>query len=397
MYCTLINTLETKCLEQSILEIWMYHEDTINRLTQDDILLAINKLDRSPYFGFSFAYHNLLGSIQRNESGHIIAAGSAMHHFVTVVDLNNLSSLGLADAGTEPAARLDEANYHWQLEVINTILRHEHERSPNDDVSVRVRMTRSFTDVSSAVVFLDLQRVLFCVVIMFVYTSIMLGRGFDFVQQRVYLTAAGMISVLMGIIIALGLTCALGFPYMPHYAILPFIMIGLGIDDMFVIVESWYNIDENDKKTKPLEESIALTLKDAGVAITVTSVTDVCAFSIGCITLLPGLKAFCATCAIGIAAVYLLQVSWFVAWMSIDQKRIESGRNGILPCITHSKKPKKSKDPTKNKYSWKNAGKSIFKWYGKLLESSFHAIIVILITLGFLSCGLYGTMNIKQE
>merc|ERR1719211_987664 len=165
-----------------------------------------------------------------------------------------------------------------------------------------------------------------------------------------------MISVLFGIVISLGITCALGFPYMPHYAILPFVMIGIGIDDMFVIVESWYNIDENTRKTKSLEENIALTLKDAGVAITVTSVTDVCAFSIGCITLLPGLKAFCLTCAIGIAAVYLLQVSWFVAWLSIDQKRINARRNGILPCIIHVKVEPKGDKTTKIKLPWRNMG-----------------------------------------
>ena len=397
VYCDLLNTLETKCLEQSILEIWMYHEETINSLTQEDILFAINKLDRSPYFGFTYDYSHLLGSIKRNESGHIVAATSAMHHLITVVDLNNLSSLGLADAGTEPAERLDEANYQWQWEVIQTVLSQNEEHN-DEEMNIGVRMTRSFTDVSSAVVFLDLKRVVFCVIIMFIYTSLMLGKV-DAIQQRVYLTVAGMISVLLGLVIALGVTCALGFPYMPHYAILPFIMIGLGIDDMFVIVESWYNLDVNSRKTKSLEENIALTLKDAGVAITVTSVTDICAFSIGCITLLPGLKAFCLTCAIGIAAVYLLQVSWFVAWMSIDQKRIESGRNGIIPCIVHKDVAKEgdTKDLEANNYTWKNIGKSIFTWHGHLLKYKIYSFTVILVTLGFLTCGLYGTINIRQE
>ena len=396
VYCELINTLETKCLEQSILEIWMYDESTINRLTQEDILFAINKLERSPYFGYSFNYDTLLGSIKRNESGHIVSARSAMHHLVTTVDLDNLSSLGLADAGTEPAAELDDANYQWQWEVINTILEEDKKSQKDVGMNVRVRMTRSYTDVSSAVVFLDMKMVLFCVVIMFIYTSFMLGR-FDIVQQRIYLTAAGLISVLLGIVIAIGLTSALGFPYMPHYAILPFIMIGLGIDDMFVIVESWYNLDKHIKETKPLDEQIALTLKDAGVAITVTSVTDICAFSIGCITILPGLKAFCLTCAIGITAVYLLQVSWFVAWLSIDQKRINSRRNGILPCIVHVKVEPKDDKTTKIRLPWKNVGKILFKSYGSLLSNMYYVTFVILATLGLLSCGLYGSLNIRQE
>ncbi len=52
---------------------------------------------------------------------------------------------------------------------------------------------------------------------------------------------------------------------------------------------------------------------------------------------MPGLQAFCVSCAIAIGAVFLLQTSWFVAWLSIDQRRIEERRNGIVPCIVHEK------------------------------------------------------------
>ena len=52
--------------------------------------------------------------------------------------------------------------------------------------------------------------------------------------------------------------------------------------------------------------------------------------------ILPGLQAFCATCALAIGSIYLLQASWFVAWLSIDQKRIEARKDGMLPCcIVH--------------------------------------------------------------
>ena len=397
VYCEVINSLDTKCLEQSLLEIWMYHEETINRLTQEDILFAINKLDKSPYFGFAYNFSDLLGSVTRNESGHVVGAKSALHHFVTVVDLENLSGVRLDDFGTAPTERLDEANYQWQWEVIKTVLRQDEEHS-NEGVRIRVRMTRSYTDVSSAVVFLDLRRVVVCVIIMFIYTSLMLGHV-DLIQQRIYLTIAGMTSVMLGLVIAFGITFALGFPYMPHYTVLPFMMIGLGIDDMFVIVKCWYNLDINSKKTKSLEENMALTLKNAGVAITVTSVTDICAFAVGCITIIPGLQAFCLNLAIGIAAVFLLQVSWFVAWMTLDEKRIKRGGNAILPCIIHTKlkEENESNENTNDKSSWKNMGKHLFKWYGNLLNYELYSFLVISITLCLLSFGLYGTINIKQE
>ena len=52
---------------------------------------------------------------------------------------------------------------------------------------------------------------------------------------------------------------------------------------MFVIIEAWNNLSAAEKQ-KPLPEKVALTMKHAGVSITVTSVTDFVAFAIGAST-----------------------------------------------------------------------------------------------------------------
>ena len=54
--------------------------------------------------------------------------------------------------------------------------------------------------------------------------------------------------------------------------------------------------------------------------------------------MLPGLQSFCFTCAMAIAAIFALQASWFVAFLAIDQRRIDQGRNAFAPCcIVHEK------------------------------------------------------------
>ena len=49
---------------------------------------------------------------------------------------------------------------------------------------------------------------------------------------------------------------------------------------------------------------------------------------------MPGLSSFCVTAAVCIAFIFVLQVSWTVAWLVIDERRIEENKHGIFPCIT---------------------------------------------------------------
>ena len=66
---------------------------------------------------------------------------------------------------------------------------------------------------------------------------------------------------------------------------------GIGIDDMFVIVQCLDNIElREESRDAKLGEKIALTMKQAGVAITLTSVTDIMCFFSAAITILPVLQ-----------------------------------------------------------------------------------------------------------
>ena len=44
IYCDLVNTLNDKCLESSILEIWKFDPKVVEKLTQKDIIDAINNV-----------------------------------------------------------------------------------------------------------------------------------------------------------------------------------------------------------------------------------------------------------------------------------------------------------------------------------------------------------------
>ena len=65
-----------------------------------------------------------------------------------------------------------------------------------------------------------------------------------------------MFSCILGLGAAFGIMFLLGMEYNQTHHILPFIAIGIGIDDMFVIMECWYNLLEENKGL-PLPERVS--------------------------------------------------------------------------------------------------------------------------------------------
>ena len=76
IYCDIVETLEERCGEYSVLEIWKYDPDVISGLTRQDIVDAINTVDESPIFGLKTDYANYLGQVERNLTGHVVGAKS---------------------------------------------------------------------------------------------------------------------------------------------------------------------------------------------------------------------------------------------------------------------------------------------------------------------------------
>ena len=164
-------------------------------------------------------------------------------------------------------------------------------------------------------------------------------------------------------------------------------------------------------------------MKHAGVAVTVTTFTDVIAFLVGSNTLLPVLQSFCVYAAISIFTIYALQVTHFVAWFSLgkwlllfcpkvqmswkhfqhwktqrtvliccnisDQRREQANRDGCLCCIVHTNfKSEQSKNTSMlNK---------IFGQVGKLLTKNLVKVVVIVLSVLFLSIGIWGTLSLTQ-
>ncbi|CAL8090383.1 unnamed protein product [Orchesella dallaii] len=384
LYCNIVSSLDEECFELNMLELWNYNASVISKLTREQIIEAVNQEQISPVFGRPVNYASELGKLQRNESGYIVGAQAVMIRWFARLNRTamNLGDV-LNDEGTGQA--VDKYNFMWEKELSNFFLSYR----PPEGVDIYFNVARSFADISGSTIMGDASMLAVGFSIVFMYVIFMLGK-FNFVEQRPLLSLAGLSCVGLAIIVSYGICSAFKIIYGPVHNILPFLLLGIGIDDMFVIMQCWNNLRADDLK-KSLPEKLGLTLQHAGVSITITSLTDFFAFAIGGTTVLPALQSFCIYAALGIIATYVFQATFFVAWLAIDQRRIERRRNAFIPYIIHA-----SFSP-KTWITRSFAQNAIEKIYCKFLFRKFSKVIVFLVTFGMFGVNIWGNILLRQE
>ena len=102
-----------------------------------------------------------------------------------------------------------------------------------------------------------------------------------------------------------GLAGYLGLLYSQLMAILPFIMLGVGVDGMFVLQGAMDVTNPADS----MEDRMGHTMCTGGLSIAAASMTNFGALMIGSSTSLPALSAFSMFAAAGVLFDLILQVT----------------------------------------------------------------------------------------
>ena len=259
IFCDLVTTLSTKCGMSSLLEMWRYEDDIIRTTTQQEILEAVNDLTHSPWYGYETNYSKLLGGVERDEAGRVVRARTALMVWsITVPDEVELDTSQGSGVELELA---DATTLAWEKALIDTTL-----NTTAENITILLNSARSYGDISNEAIGSDMFLLFGGYLLMFLYTVVMLGN-LNTVEIKVYLSVCGMVCIGMGISIALSLSAAIGYFWTPMHPALPLLCLGIGIDDMFVIMQSVSNVKKDPAHSHlTTEKRIAVALKHAGVS-----------------------------------------------------------------------------------------------------------------------------------
>ncbi|KAJ4445678.1 hypothetical protein ANN_12362 [Periplaneta americana] len=366
--------VQDNCIYQSVLRIWAQNGsmDSVFKLDQQAIIRniteAINgtKKAEGKFTNVLEKVEPLLSGVKWDSKGNVIGAKATILNWIL--------------------KKTSKWSPEWELEFIQNVLFSN--RTLPTGVKVYAVSTRSYLDFlqqvlqnNKTVLFAGFSLIIF-------YVVIMLGRC-NMVEQRIYLSLLGVSVVGQSILASYGLCFYMGFFWGPIHPILPFLLLGIGVDNTFVIMQCLDNLGKGEKSAS-VPERIGQTLQHAGVSITVTSLTDILAFAVGTSTVMPFLRSFCMFAATGIFFLYVFEILFFVSCLAIDEKRLHNNRDGCICKIHNNWKP--------NQCSQRNIQKMVFtKYVGPTMMKVPVKICVLAGTFIIFGVNVWCVLQVEQK
>lgn len=325
-----------QCAAMSILNLWQRNATILNAQSQADIMQRVN--NPPPMFP---PMEEVLGGISTDADGNIVSATAVQ----TVLFLEYRADPEFAEAGIMVAPWTDAPSEAWEQLMVDTL-------KDTAGVSVNTQGSQALEYLNAAIS--DLKKLGGGYFLVFCYTAVTFGAAFPClppcnpsygaVKSRAIMTFACIVTLNMSLVTSMGLCSLFGWFITPLNGALPFILLGVAVDDAFVIVtcfndECGWHLDPDDTAgreaamSRPVEERMSRAMKHAGVSITVTSATNVVAFGIGHSSKLPALSSFCVFASVGVLAIYCYMLTFFTACLTLDDKRQAANRRDCCPCI----------------------------------------------------------------
>ncbi|CAG0920213.1 unnamed protein product [Notodromas monacha] len=159
--------------------------------------------------------------------------------------------------------------------------------------------------------------------------SIVTNCGRDCVRAKPMVAIGGVVSTCCATAAAFGLCRYCGVLFTDVNLAAPFLMLGIGMDDTYVMLSSW----GRTSLTSPVAERMSKVYADVGLSITITSLTDLLSYLVGAFTPFPAVRFFCIYSAASVAMTFAFHVTFFGAILALAGRCEQRNLHNILCCV----------------------------------------------------------------
>jgi Niemann-Pick C1 protein len=194
---------------------------------------------------------------------------------------------------------------------------------------------------------------------------------------------------------AIGIFGYLGIPAtLIIIEVIPFLVLAVGVDNIFILTQTYQRSPKLSKETH--SQHVGRIVGRVAPSMLLSSVSESTCFFLGGLSDMPAVRAFAFYAGMALLIDFLLQISCFVALMSLDSKRQSSNRVDIACCLQGKKKSSNQSTDTEGFLF-----KVIKMCYAPVLFKKFVRVSVLVGFFGWLCCSLavlpYIDVGLDQE
>eukprot|EP00937_MAST-01D_sp_MAST-1D-sp2_P005755 g5755.t1 len=172
------------------------------------------------------------------------------------------------------------------------------------------------------------------------------------------------VTVVVSVVASFGFVIACGQTFNIVVVSVIFVLLGLGVDDAFVIMASL----RRQPSALPQAQRISQAVAVAGGSIMLTSFTDLFAFLVGASTVIPAISSFCVFAGVAVLFDFILQVTIFIAAIVLLRGRNcccarapvarrvavaeEEEEGEVVVAAAAQARPSRSPSPTPSRMQW---------------------------------------------
>ncbi|XP_045500079.1 NPC intracellular cholesterol transporter 1 homolog 1b-like, partial [Colias croceus] len=299
----------------------------------------------------------------------------------------------------------------WELKFLNLL--DDYERNWKADfVEVAYGAERSIEDEIQRISEAEIVPIAISYLLMFIYVILALGNirrcGTFLLDSKITVAIGSILVVLAALFCAMGV---LGYIKVTitllAINVIPFFVLSIGIDNVFLMVNSIHRIQSNLDKYSDYKEGMSFDkkrrfifgkmMKSEGPSMFVSSITQVTCFAVGTIANFPAVRSFAIFATISLAFLFIFQITTVVAILSLDYKRGAQNRLDLFCCV--QKKVLNDEEPLHSEIAYEGITQKLMEPYSKFILNWRVKIIVAIIFLAFMSicCILIPSLDIGLD
>uniref|UniRef100_A0A673GBS2 SSD domain-containing protein n=1 Tax=Sinocyclocheilus rhinocerous TaxID=307959 RepID=A0A673GBS2_9TELE len=232
----------------------------------------------------------------------------------------------------------------WERRFLEIV--QEYQKNPNTNFTFAYMAERSLEDEINRTTAEDIPIFMISYAVIFLYIAVALGEYTSWkrilVDSKFLVGLGGILVVGCSVMASMGFYAWIGFPSsLVILQVVPFLVLAVGADNIFIFVLEYQR--DMRRPGEKREEQIGRVLGNVAPSMLLCSLSESVCFFLGALSTMPAVRSFALYAALAVLMDFILQMTAFVALLSLDARRQDANRCEIACCVTvktpHPSKP----------------------------------------------------------